>query len=205
MGVILDLPAPPTCRLTSSMKIMAKSTGLSPLIAPRMVFPIVRVTRVGLSGCTIGTKNSKSLRSLGSLHSLTGKPSLGSASLRNLPLIYWSVRLAMPPLPGWKSYTSLQTPVVHSSGQSRMVVSKMLLCSNLCSRIITNCWMNSSFLRFHGRSNSPTHPMFWRSLFSMALSPSSPGITGITFLRDTCTPLCLGAISLTRCKNSEND
>ena len=160
MGVGLVLLASPTSRLTSSMKIIAQSIGLSPLITPKMVFPIVRVTRVGLSGCTIGTKNSSSLRSLGSLHSLTGKPSLGSASLRNLPSIYWSVRLAMPPPPGWKSYTSLHTPAVHSSGRSRMVVSKMLLHSNLCSRIITNYWMNSSFLRFHGRPNSPVHPMF---------------------------------------------
>ena len=49
MGVGLDLSALPTSQLISSINMMAQSTSLSSLIAPKMVFPIVRVTRVGLS------------------------------------------------------------------------------------------------------------------------------------------------------------
>ena len=159
MGVGLVLPAPPTSLLTSSIKITNQSTNLSPLIALKIVFLNMRVTQVGLSGCTMGTKNSKSLRSLGFLHSLTGNPSLGSALERNLPSTYWSVRLAMLPPPGRKLYTSLQTPAVHSSSRLCIVPSKMLLHYNFCSQIRTNCCTNSSFLRFHSCSNNPAHPI----------------------------------------------
>ena len=80
MEVGFDLPAPPTNRLTSSAKIFAQSTSLSPLMAPKIVFSKVQITWVGLSGCTTGTRNSRSLRSRASLHYLTGNPSLGSTS-----------------------------------------------------------------------------------------------------------------------------
>ena len=80
MGVGFDLPAPPTNRLTSYVKILAQYTDLSPLRAPNIVLSKVRVTRVGLSGCTMGTRNSRTLRFRASLHSLTGNPSLGSTS-----------------------------------------------------------------------------------------------------------------------------
>ena len=80
MGVGFDLPAPPTSLLTRSMKILAQFTGLSLVRAPNIVLPKLWVIRMGLSGCTMGTRNSRTLRSRASLHSLTGNPSLGLTS-----------------------------------------------------------------------------------------------------------------------------
>ena len=85
MGVALGFPTPFANLCAMSRKTTLQSTSLPPSSAPKMVLPIVIVTRVGLSGWTIGTRNSSSRQCRSTRQSHTEYPSLGSTWCIN----YW--------------------------------------------------------------------------------------------------------------------
>ena len=141
-----------------------------------MVLPIVIVTWVGLSGWTIGTRNSSSRRCQSTWQSLTEYPSLGSNWCINLPSWWPSIRLDNPdpPLGSW--YVSRHRSAVQNYRRSRIVPSNMFGCSG-CSNSLTYCSPFSA----HGRFNSPTHFTRTKSCLSSSKWIGFSGMLGVTF------------------------
>ena len=137
MGVGLGFPTPFANLCAMSRKTTPQLTSLPPSSAPKMVFPIVIVTRVGLSGWTIRTRNSSNRRCRLTRQSLTEYSSLGSTWCINLPSWWPSIRLDNPdpPLGNW--YVSRHRFVVQSCGRSRIVPSKMFSLSG-CNKSRTS-------------------------------------------------------------------
>ena len=157
---------------------------------PKMVLPIVIVTQVGLSGWTIGTRNSSSHRCRSTRQSLTEYPSLGSTWCINLPSWWPSIRLDNPdpPLGSW--YVSRHRFVVQSCGQSRIVPSNMFGRFG-CSNSLTSCSLFSA----HGRFSSPSHLIRAKSCLSSSKWIGFSGMLGVTF-RSEIALVCGGTISV---------
>ena len=188
MGVGLGFPTPYANLCAMSRKTTPQSTSLPPSSAPKMVLPIVIVTRVGLFGWTIGTRNSSSRRCRLTRQSLTEYPSLGSTWCINLPSWWPSIRLDNPdpPLGNW--YVSHHRSVVQSCGRSRIVPSKMFGRSG-CNNSRTSCSLFSA----HGRSSSPSHLIRAKSCLSSSKWIGFSGMLGVTFRREIAFA-CVGAI-----------
>ena len=116
MGVGLGFPTPFANLCAMSQKTTPQSTSLPPPSVPKMVLPIVIVTRVGLSGWTIGTINSSSRRCWSTRQSLTEYPSLGSTWCINLPSWWPSIRLDNPDPPLGSRYVSRHRSAVPRAG-----------------------------------------------------------------------------------------
>ena len=84
--VALDLPIPDSSLCTRSFTTILQSTSLSSDKAPKIVFPTVTVTLVGFSGYNNGTRNSKTLLTLGSLQSATAVVTIKPKITQNSPL-----------------------------------------------------------------------------------------------------------------------
>ena len=188
MGVGLDFPTPFANHCAMSQRMTLQSTSLLPSSVPKRVFPIVIVTRVGLSGWTIGTKNSRSLCCRSFRQSPTEYPSLGSTWCLKRPSWWPSIRLDNPEPPLGKLYVSCQRSVVQSCGRSRTVVLKMFGRSGS-----NNSHTSSSLFSAHGHSNSPTHFICTRSCLSSSRWIGFSGMLGVTFWSEI-DRVCGGAI-----------
>ena len=188
MGVGLGFPTPFANLCAMSRKTTPQSTSLPPSSAPKMVLPIVIVTRVGLSGWTIGTRNSSSRRCRLIQQLLTEYPSLGSTWCINLPSWWPSIRLDNPdpPLGSW--YVSCHRSAVQSCGRSRIVPLNMFGRSG-CSNSLTSCSLFSA----HGRFNSPSHLIRAKSCLSSSKWIGFSGMLGVTF-RSEIALVCGGTI-----------
>ena len=189
MGVDLGFPTPFASRCAISRKTTPQSTSLPLSSAPKMVFPIVIITRVGLSGWTIGTKNSRSRRCRSFWQSPTEYPSLGLTWYINLPLWWPSIQLDNPEPPLRKWYVSRHRSAVQSCRRSWIVPSKMFGRSG-CTISRTSCSLFSA----HGRSSSPSHLICAKSCLSSSRWIGFSGMLGVTF-RSEITLICGGAIS----------
>ena len=190
MGVGLGFPTSFANLCTIFRKMSPQSTSLPPSSAPKMVLPIVIVTRVGLSGWTIGTMNSSNRRCRSTRQSSTEYPSLGSTWCMNLPSWWPSIRLDNLDPPLGSRYMSRHRPAVQSSGRSRIVPSNMFGRSG-CSNSRTICSLFSA----HGRSSSPLHLIHAKSCLSSSKWIGFSGMLGVTFRREI-TLACGGAILL---------
>ena len=190
MGVGLGFPTPFANLCAMSRKTTPQSTSLPLPSAPKMVLLIVIVTRVGLSGWTIGTRNSSSRRCRLTRQSLTEYPSLGSTWCINLPSWWPSIWLDNPdpPLGSW--YVSCHRFAVQSCGQSQIVSLNMFGHSG-CSNSLTSC----SFFSAHGRFSSPSHLIRAKSCLSSSKWIGFSGMLSVTF-RSEIALVCGGAISV---------
>ena len=112
MGVGLGFPTPFANLCAKARKTTPQSTSRPPSSAPKIVFSIVIVTRVGLSGWTIGTMNSNNLRCKLFRQSPTEYPSLGSTWCMKRPSWYPSIRFDSSesrrcPSTAWRSTTAI--------------------------------------------------------------------------------------------------
>ena len=178
MGVGLGFPTPFASLCNISRKTTPQSTSFPPSNAPKIVFPIVIVTRVGLFVWTIGIKNSSSHRCRSTRQSLTEYPSLGSTWCINLPSWWPSVRLDNPEPPLGNQYVSRHKSAVQSCGRSQTVVSNMFGRSG-SNNSRTNC----SLFSVHGRSSSPLHLIRAKSCLSSSKWIGFSGMLGVTFRR----------------------
>ena len=188
MGMGLGFPTPFANLCAMSRKTTPQSTSLLPSSTPKMVFPIVIVTWVGLSGWTIGTRNSSSRRCRSTRQSLTEYPSLESTWCINLPSWWPSIRLDNPDpsLGNW--YVSCHRSVVQSCGRSRIVPSKMFGHSS-GNNSRTSC----SLFTAHGQSSSPSHLIRAKSCLSSSKWIRFSRMLGVRFRREIALA-CVGAI-----------
>ena len=197
MGVGLGFPTPFANLCAMSRKTTPQSTSLPPSSAPKMVFPIVIVTQVGLSGWMIGTRNSSSRQCRSTRQFLTEYPSLGSTWCINLPSRWSSIRLDNPDPPFGNWYVLRHRSVVQSCGRSRIVLSKMFGRSG-CNNSRTSCSLFSA----HGRSSSPSHLIHAKSCLSSSKWIGFSERLGITFRREIALA-CVGAIFVFRMLDME--
>ena len=190
MGVGLGFPTPFANLCAMSRKTTPQSTSLPPSSASKKVLPIVIVTRVGLSGWTIGTMNSSSCQCWSTRQSLTEYPSLGSTWCINLPSWWPSIRLDNPDSPLGSRYVSRHRSVVQSWGRSRIVPSNMFGRSGF-----NNSRTSCSLFSAHGRSSSPSHLIRAKSCLSSSKWIGFSGMLGVTF-RSEIALVCGGAISM---------
>ena len=172
----LGFPTPFANLCAMSRKMTLQSTSLPPSSAPKMVLPIVVVTRVGLSGWTIRTRNSSIHRCRSTRQLLTEYPSLGSTWCINLPSWWPSIRLDNPDLPLESWYVSRHRSAVQSCGRSQIVPSNMFGRSG-CSNSLTSCSLFSA----HGRFSSPSHLIRAKSCLSSSKWIGLSGMLGVTF------------------------
>ena len=190
MGVGLGFPTPFANLCAMSRKTTLHSTSLPPSSAPKMVLPIMIITRVSLSGWTIGSINSSSCRCRSTRQSLTEYLSFGSTWCINLPSWWPSIRLDNPDPPLGSRYVSRHRSMVQSWGRSQIVPSNMFSRFG-CNNSRTSCSLFSA----HGRSSSPSHFIRAKSCLSSSKWIGFSGMLGVTF-RSEIALVCGGAISM---------